>query len=110
MLFGGCARAEVLIVSKRTATMRTAQEKAFTFTMKYLQDFKIHAFVAEIPRPAGLVRTCARDVLLQNFLSAVKMCTHHPIPCRVPSNSKGLNRGHFPYLPSNAVLCRVPAG
>jgi hypothetical protein len=110
MLFGGCARAQVPIVSKRTATMRTAKEKAFTFTMKYLQDFKIHAFVAEIPRPAGLVPTCARDVLLQNFLSAVKMCAHHPIPCRVPSNSKGLNRGHFPYLPSNAVLCRVPAG
>src|ERR1700676_3945277 len=74
ILFGGWAKALVLTVSSRTATMRIAQGKAFTFMMNYLQNFEIHAFIAEIPRPAGQVRTCARDVLLQNFLSAVKMC------------------------------------
>jgi len=78
--------------------------------MKYLQSFEIHAFVAEISSAGRQVRTCAGDMLLQNFLSAMKMCAHNPIPSWVPSNSNGLNRGYFPYSPSNAVLCRRPGG
>jgi len=78
--------------------------------MKYLQNFEISTFVAEIPLASGAGGSLRGECNTGKFPFGDEDVRTQSDTLMATVKQQWAESQPFPYLPSNAVLCRYPGG